>query len=52
VTAGVRGSGLAIVALVGAVMSGCTGEPQSLRTLLKRVASLDDPAARTAAVEQ
>jgi enterochelin esterase-like enzyme len=41
-----------IIAVIGAVMSGCAGEPQSLRTLLKRVASLDDPATRTAAVEQ
>jgi enterochelin esterase-like enzyme len=50
VTAGIN-RGVAVVALVGAVMSGCAGEPQSLRTLLKQVASLDDPAARTAAVE-
>jgi enterochelin esterase-like enzyme len=41
-----------IIAVIGAVMSGCAGEPQSLRTLLKRVDGLDDSAARTAAVEE
>jgi enterochelin esterase-like enzyme len=41
-----------IIAVIGAVMSGWAGEPQSLRTLLKRVDGLDDSAARTAAVEE
>jgi enterochelin esterase-like enzyme len=52
VTAGRPFGRLSVLALVGALTAGCAGEPQSLRTLLKKVEGLADPAARTAAVEQ
>ena len=51
-TAGRLFGRLSVLALVAALVTGCAGEPQSLRTLLKKVDGLADPAARTAAVEQ
>ena len=50
-TPSVRGGALA--ALVCTVLgAGCAGEPQSVRTLLKQVDAMSDPAAKSAAVER
>ena len=51
-TARRRLGGVSILALVGALTAGCAGEPQSLKSLLKKIEGLGDPAARTAAVER